>query len=197
MSQHALVVGLTGGIGSGKTTVSDLFASRGIVVVDADIVARDVVAPGEPLLADLADTFGRTILHPNGTLDRAALRKLVFSDPQQKEQLNKLMHPAIRERLITQLAEARSPYVILSAPLLFENNLDAYCMRTLVVDVPEEVQIARTRQRDQVDVAQIEAIMAAQCSREERLQKATEVLDNNLPIDTLEARVEELHQLLD
>ncbi|RUO42898.1 dephospho-CoA kinase [Aliidiomarina taiwanensis] len=194
MTEAQFVVGLTGGIGSGKTTVSDLFATRQIVVVDADLVAREVVEPGEPLLDTLADTFGTDILHPNGRLNRAALRQLVFSDSSKKEQLNQLMHPAIRARLLSQLEEARSPYVILSAPLLFENQLDTYCLRTLVVDVPESVQIERTMQRDDVDLAQVQAIMQAQWSRQQRLDKATEVIDNSLPIDTLDARVEALHQ---
>lgn len=195
MAEKPFVVGLTGGIGSGKTTVSDLFVTRQIVVVDADLVAREVVAPGEPLLAELANTFGSSILQSNGSLNRAALRQLIFSDVSKKERLNQLMHPAIRERLLAQLAEASSAYVILSAPLLFENQLDAYCHRTLLVDVPESVQIERTIQRDGVDLAQVHAIIASQWSRQQRLDKATEVIDNSLPLHTLEARVEALHQL--
>lgn len=193
-----LVIGLTGGIGSGKTTVSNEFATLGITVVDADVIAREVVAPGQPLLAELVQAFGAHILLSEGphkgTLDRAALRQIIFSDERKKQQLNSLMHPAIRQQLLAQLQAAQSAYVILSAPLLFENKLDQYCQRTLVVDVPVSVQIARTQQRDGVSKEQVDAILKAQWSREQRLAKATDVIDNSLPLTTLPNRVAELHR---
>lgn len=192
-----IVIGLTGGIGSGKTTVSNEFAALGITVVDADVIAREVIAPGEPLLAKLVHAFGPHILLSEGphqgSLDRAVLRHIIFSDESKKKQLNSLMHPAIRQRLLAQLQAAESAYVILSAPLLFENNLDQYCQRTLVVDVPVSVQVERTSQRDGVSKKQVEAILNAQWSREQRLAQATDVIDNTLPLTTLPSRVEALH----
>ncbi len=193
-----VVIGLTGGIGSGKTTVSKEFETLGISVVDADVIAREVVAPGEPLLAKLATTFGDHIIINQGpyqgALDRAALRQIVFSNEGKKEQLNALMHPAIRSRLLAQLNKAESAYVILSAPLLFENNLHRYCQRTLVVDVPEAVQLERTMRRDGVTCEQVEAILNAQWSRTQRLAQADDVIDNTLPLTSLPARVRTLHQ---
>jgi|SRR5690554_1762694 len=193
-----VVIGLTGGIGSGKTTVSNEFAALGIKVVDADVIAREVVAPGEPLLSVLAQTFGTDILvndgENKGALNRAALRHIVFADDEKKKLLNSIMHPAIRERLLTHLEAAKSSYVILSAPLLFENQLDQYCHRVLVIDVPEATQIERTKQRDGVSDKQIKAILNSQWSREQRLAKADDVLDNSLPIATLASRVAVLHQ---
>lgn len=193
-----IVIGLTGGIGSGKTTVSQEFEALGISVVDADVIAREVVAPGEPLLAELATTFGDHIIinqgPHQGALDRAALRQIVFSNEGKKEQLNALMHPAIRSRLLAQLNKAESAYVILSAPLLFENHLHRYCQRILVVDVPEAVQLERTMRRDGVTSEQVEAILKAQWSRAQRLAQADDVIDNTLPLTSLPARVRTLHQ---
>lgn len=194
MASFPFILGLTGGIGSGKSTVSTAFEHLGVTVVDADIVAREVVALGEPLLDTLATTFGQDILLADGTLNRAALRQLVFSDRQKKEQLNALMHPAIRTRLFTQLQQAQSSYVILSAPLLFENQLDAYCDRVLLVDLPEPLQIERTLQRDQVSLEQVQAIMQAQWSRTQRRAKADDIFDNSLPLASITERVATLHQ---
>lgn len=193
-SHEPVVIGLTGGIGSGKTTVSNLFARHGIEVVDADEVARQVVAPGKPLLKQLANTFGEDVLQADGSLNRARLRELAFTSNERKAQLNALMHPVIREQLLHQLAVARSPYVLLSAPLLLENNLDRYCQRVLVIDLPEASQKARTLARDQVSAAQIETIMASQCSRTERLQRADDVIDNSGSADLLKDQVNRLHQ---
>lgn len=189
-----VVIGLTGGIGSGKTTVSQEFEALGIIVVDADVIAREVVAPGEPLLAELADRFGAHVLMPDGTLNRAVLREIIFSDVAKKEQLNALIHPVIRHRLITQLSQAKSAYVILSAPLLFENNLDSFCQRNLVVDIPVEVQIERTIGRDGVSKEQVNAILNAQWPRQRRLTKADDIIDNSLPLDSLPERVRTLHK---
>lgn len=188
------IIGVTGGIGAGKTTVTNQFLRLGIEVVDADLIARSVVAPGSPLLKDIQAEFGNSMIKSNGELDRAALRALIFSDETAKTKLNALMHPVIRDQLLAALERAKSSYVILSAPLLFENKLDTLCQRVLVVDVPESEQIARTQARDGVDANQVAAIIAAQISRTERLARADDVIDNTLPITQLAETVSQLHE---
>ena len=188
------VVGVTGGIGSGKSAATAEFEKLGITIVDADVVARQVVMPGTPCLQAIAEHFGNQLLTEGGELNRKALRQRVFSNPQEKEWLNKLLHPAIREEIISQLEQADSPYVILSAPLLLENGLEKYCQRVLVIDVPESLQISRTIQRDDSPKKEVEAIMKAQLSRSERLNKANDVLNNDGSLEQLEQQVLQLHQ---
>lgn len=188
------VVGITGGIGAGKSAVTDIFAGHGITVVDADIVAREVVEPGSETLAKLADAFGRDILLADGSLNRAKMRQLVFIDEQAKQTLNQIIHPAIRAELLVQLQQADSPYVILAAPLLLENGLEKYVSRIVVVDVPEQLQLTRASQRDTVNEEQIAAIMQSQCTREHRLKQADHIIDNSGDISLLPAQVEALHQ---
>ncbi|WP_417448142.1 dephospho-CoA kinase [Idiomarina abyssalis] len=188
------VVGVTGGIGSGKSAATAEFEKLGITVVDADVVARQVVMPGTPCLQAIAEHFGNQLLTEGGELNRKALRQRVFSNPQEKEWLNKLLHPAIREEIISQLEQADSPYVILSAPLLLENGLEKYCQRVLVIDVPESLQISRTIQRDDSPKKEVEAIMKAQLSRSERLEKANDVLNNDGSLKQLKQQVLQLHQ---
>lgn len=188
------VVGVTGGIGSGKSAATAEFEKLGITVVDADVVARQVVMPGTPCLQAIAEHFGNQLLTEGGELNRKALRQRVFSNPQEKEWLNKLLHPAIRQEIISQLEQADSPYVILSAPLLLENGLEKYCQRVLVVDVPESLQISRTIQRDDSPKKEVEAIMKAQLSRSERLEKANDVLNNDGSLEQLKQQVLQLHQ---
>ncbi|MAL84428.1 MAG: dephospho-CoA kinase [Idiomarina sp.] len=188
------VVGVTGGIGSGKSAATAEFEKLGITVVDADVVARRVVMPGTPCLQAIAEHFGNQLLTEGGELNRKALRQRVFSNPREKEWLNKLLHPAIRQELISQLEQADSPYVILSAPLLLENGLEKYCQRVLVVDAPESLQISRTIQRDDSPKKEVEAIMKAQLSRSERLKKANDVLNNDGSLEQLEQQVLQLHQ---
>lgn len=188
------VVGLTGGIGSGKTAVSDRFATRGITIVDADIAARVVVEPGQRALTSIAEHFGEDILTANGELDRAALRARVFADPDERVWLEALLHPRISECIGEQLAAAKSAYAVLVSPLLFESNQVRFTNRVLVVDVPEELQLERTMARDNNDEAQVRAIMAAQASRSDRLEKADDVIVNDADLDSLDARVEDLHQ---
>ena len=188
------VVGVTGGIGSGKSAATAEFEKLGITIVDADVVARQVVMPGTPCLQAIAEHFGNQLLTEGGELNRKALRQRVFSNPQEKEWLNKLLHPAIREEIISQLEQADSPYVILSAPLLLENGLEKYCQRVLVIDVPESLQISRTIQRDDSPKKEVEAIMKAQLSRSERLKKANDVLNNDGSLEQLEQQVLQLHQ---
>jgi len=187
------ILGLTGGIGAGKTLVSNHLASLGIEIVDADVIARDVVAIGSDGLNAIEQHFGKTILLDDGSLNRAKLRDIIFADSEQKSWLNNLLHPLIRQNITEQLTNANSPYVVLSAPLLFENKLDALCDHTLLVDVPVEVQLARTATRDSVSTEQVKNIIAAQMSREDKLQKADSVLDNHRDISSVLIDVEELH----
>jgi len=189
-----LVIGLTGGIGSGKTAVSDRFKAKGITVVDADVVSREVVEPGTPALAKIAAHFGDGVIQADGALDRAALRKKVFQDETERKWLEKLLHPAIGESIFNQLANAKSPYAIFVSPLLIETSQYQMAERVIVVDVPVETQIERTVTRDNNDEAQVKAIIAAQASREQRLAKAHDVIVNDQGLAHLDAEVERLHQ---
>lgn len=188
------VLGLTGGIGSGKTTVSDLFASHGIKVVDADVIARHIVDKDTPALAAVTERYGEQALQQDGALNRAWLREKIFAEPDEKLWLNELTHPLIREQILEQLEAADSPYVILSAPLLVENNLTQFCDRVLVVDVSEQTQRERTLTRDNVSAEQIEQILAAQATRQERLDAADDVINNDGSLQDLAPQVAKLHQ---
>lgn len=188
------IIGLTGGIGSGKTAVSDRFAALGIKVVDADVCARVVVEPGKPALALIAEHFGHDVLDSNGALDRARLRQIVFADDNERKWLESLLHPLIFEEMWNQLQSATSPYAILVSPLLIEGGQTAICQRVLVVDVPEDIQLARTMARDANSAEQVKAIMAAQTSRMARLEKADDVIVNDSDLASLQLAVDELHQ---
>ena len=188
------VVGLTGGIGSGKSTVADLFARRGIVLVDADIIAREVVMPGEPALEKIIEHFGGELRCPDGTLDRPALRQRIFADEAARRWLEALLHPLIRHRTLEQLRAAPSPYVLLVSPLLLETDQRQLADHILVVDADEATQVARTMARDQNSEAQVRAILDAQLSRDERLARADSVIDNRGTPAQLEAAVEALHK---
>lgn len=190
------VVGLTGGIGSGKSTVARLFGALGVHWVDADDVAREVVEPGTPALEQIAEHFGRDILLPDGGLDRAALRRVVFDSPEERAWLEGLLHPVIREELVRQLhpADYALPYVLLVSPLLLETDQHQLVDKVVVVDVPVDVQIERTMARDDNAREQVQRIIDAQIPREQRLQKADEVVDNNRPVSGVERRVDELHR---
>ncbi|CED62052.1 Putative uncharacterized protein [Moritella viscosa] len=187
------VVGLTGGIASGKTTVADLIASEGINLVDADIVAREVVAIGSNGLKQISAHFGERILLDDGRLNRPLLREKIFSDNANKQWLNNLLHPMIRAELLAQLAASKSAYTLLVVPLLVENNLTTLCNHVLVVDVEEQVQIDRTMARDKVSLQQVNAILKSQASREQRLAAADSVVVNN-DRQQLEQDVAVLHQ---
>ena len=190
----AFVVGLTGGIGCGKSTVTDLFTALGVQHVDADIVAREVVMPGTPCLQAITQHFGSEILQPDGSLNRAMLRQRVFTDAASKTWLEQLLHPAIRQQILVQLQALTSPYALLVAPLLLENKLNQYVQRVLVIDLPESMQLQRAMARDNADEQQIKAIMAAQISRSERLKLANDIISNdNTPAD-LAPLVAKLHQ---
>ncbi|HHQ4557129.1 dephospho-CoA kinase [Aeromonas hydrophila] len=189
------VVAITGGIGSGKTTVANQFAELGIEVVDADVIAREVVEPGTPALAAIAAHFGSEVITPAGQLNRRRLRERVFTDPQAKSWLNALLHPLIRTEMQRQCAAARSPYCLLVVPLLVENRLTALANRVLVIDVDEATQIERTCRRDGVSHEQAQAILAAQASRAERLAAADDVLDNqNGTPEAIKSRILALHE---
>ncbi|MBV7437819.1 dephospho-CoA kinase [Aeromonas encheleia] len=189
------VVAITGGIGSGKTTVANQFATLGIEVIDADLIAREVVEPGTPALTAIANHFGPGILDEQGRLDRRVLRERIFSEPAAKHWLNALLHPLIRSEMLRQCAAASSPYCLLVVPLLVENRLMALADRVLVIDVDEATQIERTCRRDGVSRAQAEAILAAQASRAERLAVADDVLDNQSGTsETILARILALHE---
>lgn len=190
-----LRVGLTGGIGSGKSTVAAAFAELGITVVDADVVARDVVAPGTDALVQISAHFGPQVLTADGQLDRGQLRQIVFADAAAKTWLNQLLHPLIRQQMLRELDGAASAYSILVAPLLLENQLHLLVDKVLVVDVTPETQLQRTMHRDNNSAELVQAIMAAQCSRNERLAAADFVIDNEAPPDSLTGEVAKLHQI--
>ena len=189
------IIGLTGGIGSGKTAASDYFAlNYGIEVVDADIVAREVVMQGQPALQAIADYFGADILLEDGSLNRAALRHIVFADPQQRKVLESITHPAIRAMIQHKLSMSTSAYTLLVSPLLFESGQYQFAHRNLVIDVSEELQWQRASARDNVSAEQIKQIMAAQLSREERLKRADDIAINNGDLAYLHLQLDELHQ---
>jgi len=191
-----VVIGLTGGIGSGKSTVARQFGSLGVHWVDADDVAREVVEPSMPALTVIADHFGQDILTEEGALDRARLRQIVFEQPEQRAWLESLLHPIIREELTRQLhpTDYTLPYVLLVSPLLLETDQNKLVESVLVVDVPVDVQIERTMARDTNSREQIERIIAAQMPREQRVAKADAVIDNNQPTDKVSAEVRALHE---
>ncbi|KZN47298.1 dephospho-CoA kinase [Pseudoalteromonas luteoviolacea] len=189
------ILGLTGGIGSGKTAATNFFQTLGIEVVDADIVAREVVQPNTPGLNAITAHFDSDILTSDGQLNRAKLREIIFNDEKQKSWLNKLLHPLIREKILSQLNAAKSSYCILCAPLLFENGLQSYCQKTLLIDVPESVQIARTKARDNVSQAQVQNIIAAQMGREEKCRLADYIVNNDKELADLQSELLSLHQI--
>ncbi|MGE6168762.1 dephospho-CoA kinase [Aeromonas media] len=189
------VVAITGGIGSGKTTIANQFAALGIEVVDADLIAREVVAPGTPALAAIVNHFGPEILTEQGLLDRRVLRERIFSDPAAKSWLNALLHPIIRSEMLRQCAAVSSPYCLLVVPLLVENRLTELADRVLVIDVDEATQIERTCRRDGVSREQAQAILASQANRSERLAMADDVLDNQSgTTETIRERILALHE---
>lgn len=189
------VVGLTGGIGSGKSAVSERFEALGICIVDADLASRAVLAPGTPAVAQIAERFGPHLVREDGSLDRAALRQAVFADPEARRWLEALTHPLIGAYQRERLAAADSPYAVLVSPLLVESGQARRCNRVLVVDVPEALQIERTMRRDGNSEAQVRAILAAQASRQQRLAAADDVIVNDRDLAHLDAEVAKLHKL--
>lgn len=192
------VIGLTGGIGSGKSTIANIFSALNVPIIDADIVAREVVAKGSPLLDKIVEHFGKSILNAQGELNRTALRLKVFQNEEEKVWLNNLLHPAIRQTMLQQLEQMQSDYVLWVVPLLIENNLTTYCDRILVIDVLPEIQLERASQRDNSNVETIKQIMQAQVNRKTRLSYADDIIENNLSLvenqESLTKQVEQLHQ---
>ena len=190
----SFVVGLTGGIGCGKSTVTQMFADLGVQAVDADVVAREVVQVGSDCLQQITQRFGSGILLENTELNRPLLRQRIFNNPEEKAWLEALLHPAIRQQLLAQLAALTSPYALLVAPLLLENKLNQYVQRVLVIDLPEALQLSRAMQRDNTDEQHIKAIMAAQLPRTARLKLADDIITNDSSIAELAPQVAALHQ---
>ena len=189
-----MIIGLTGGIGSGKTAVSDSFESLGIDVVDADLASRVVVQKGKPCLLKIAQHFGEDILTKEAELDRAKLREIIFKSEEEKNWLESLLHPAIANQIKDELNASKSPYTILVSPLLLETNQKDFCSKVLAVDVPVETQIERTLKRDGVSKEQVQAIINSQISRNDRLNLADEVIVNDGTLEDLEIAVKILHE---
>jgi dephospho-CoA kinase len=187
-------IGLTGGIACGKTTVANLFAALGVPIIDTDLIAREVVAPGTPLLAQVAERFGPTVLAPDGSLDRRELRSRVFADPAERRWLEELTHPAIRDLTDARCNAAAGPYSIVAIPLLVETGGAARFDRVLVVDCEPELQLARLLARDGMTREEAQRMLAAQATREERLAVADDVIRNDADIASLRDQVEQLHR---
>ncbi|MDF3937072.1 dephospho-CoA kinase [Pseudomonas citronellolis] len=187
------ILGLTGGIGSGKSAAAAHFTSLGVHMVDADHAARWVVEPGRPALANIVERFGEAMLLPDGTLNRAALRERIFQSAEERRWLEQLLHPLIGQEIAAHLARAESPYAILVSPLLVESGQSRMTQRVLVVDTPEHLQLERTVRRDSVPEEQVRAILKVQAQREERLKHADDVLLNDSDLGHLQREVERLH----
>ena len=189
-------VGLTGGIGSGKSSVAERFAARGIKVVDADAISHRLTAAGGGAIEAIRAAFGDEMITPEGALDRARMRALVFADPQAKRRLEAILHPLIAAEAEREIASAGSPYVVHMIPLLVERgNARRRFDRVLVVDFPEETQIARVMARSGLKREEVEAIMATQATRAERLAQADDIVDNSGPLENLDAQVQRLHEM--
>lgn len=188
-----LKIGLTGGIGSGKSTVCHLFQELGVSIIDADIVARQLVEPGLPALIQLVEHFGRQILNADGSLNRATLRDLVFTDPDKKRQLEGILHPLVYSRIAAEIAQLQGNYCIVAVPLLLETGQAHSVDRVLVVDCSVEAQLARVISRDKLGKDQVLAIIASQIPREQRLTLADDVIDNSATPLQLAEQVKRLH----
>lgn len=188
-----LVVGLTGGIGSGKSAAGAVFSRLGVPVIDADIIARELVVKGEPALAEIVAAFGQDILDAGGGLDRAALRQRVFADAAERQRLEAILHPRIRREIQRRISHVEAPYCVVVIPLLLEAGQTDLVDRVLVIDLPEHTQISRVAARDRLSQEQIPAILKAQASRETRLAAADDIIDNSGEPAELERQVHRLH----
>ncbi|MCP3673592.1 MAG: dephospho-CoA kinase [Gammaproteobacteria bacterium] len=195
MSSDKLVIGLTGGIGSGKSAAATLFEQLGVTIVDADIASRKVVEPGSYALQQLVEHYGSDILTPEtpSELDRQKLRNIIFSNPDERQWLNNLLHPLIRDYMNEEVANAQSHYVIKVIPLLVESKLQQQVDRVLVIDVPEETQIQRVTYRDMVSISDTKKILKSQASREQRLIASDDIIINDTTIENLEVAVKKMH----
>jgi dephospho-CoA kinase len=188
-----LRIGLTGGIASGKTVVADMFAELGAVIIDTDLIAREVVMPGQPALDEIRDEFGPDVIGPDGSLDRRAMRKRVFEDEPLRLRLEEILHPRIRDETFRQASKAGGAYQVIVVPLLAESPLKDYVDRILVVDCDEDTQVSRLLERDAETMEQARRILAAQASREERLAIADDVIDNSRSLEETRRQVAALH----
>jgi dephospho-CoA kinase len=189
-----LKIGLTGGIGSGKTAASDRFAQLGAEVIDTDLLSRELVEPGQPALEEIVSTFGAQILGSDGRLDRQRLGQLVFGNPEARQRLEAILHPRIRATMLARAEHSQAPYVVFVIPLLLETGQQALVDRVLLIDVPEHLQRARVAARDGLDHAQITGILQAQTDRTTRLRNADDVVCNDGDIAKLHAAIEKLHR---
>lgn len=187
------LVGLTGGIGSGKSTVATLFARHGVPVLDADEIGRELVAPNQPCLDKIVAEFGAEVLSPSGELDRAGLRRRIFTDERARKRLEAILHPAILAEMQARAAQLTAPYALFVIPLLFEAGQQHYVDRVLVVDAPTTLQRARVKQRSGLSDADIDRIFAAQWSRDARLAGADDVIHNDGPLEQLTPQITDLH----
>lgn len=190
-----LVIGLTGGIASGKSTVAELFQALAVPVIDADAVAREVVTPGEPAWAEIKRIFGPGVIKSTGELDRAKLRQLIFTEAVERKRLEHILHPIIHARMLQALENLAAPYAILMVPLLLESDQDYPISRILVVDAPEVLQRQRAALRDGRDAARtLNGIVSAQSGRSERLARADDIIDNTGSLEDLRVQVDQLHR---
>lgn len=192
-ARKPLRVGLTGGIASGKSTVADMFAELGVPVIDTDVIAREVVEPGQPALEEIRDSFGKEVIADDGSLDRAAMRRRVFADDNARRRLEAILHPRIRESAMQQADLAGGAYQLIVVPLLAESPMRQAMDRILVVDCDVDAQVARLLERDAETEDQARRIIGAQASREQRLAIADEVIRNDGPISETRRQVERLH----
>ena len=192
-NSETFVVVLTGGIASGKTAVSDLFAQRGVPVIDTDQIAREIVEPGRPALKRIAEAFGQEFLGADGRLDRKKMRNAIFSSPQQKNRLESILHPEIASEVDQLIAQVKASWCILVVPLLAETRLFSWIDRVLVVDVEESVQIERVMARDKISQEQAQSIMDAQTNRRQRLSMADDILNNSGSLAQLQVKVDKLY----
>ncbi len=190
-----LKIGLTGGIGCGKTTVAKVFEQLKIPVIDADRIAHQLVAIGQPALVRIRQEFGSDAFNPDGSLNRQMLRELIFSDPKQKQRLESILHPLVYQSIQEKLKQLNSPYCIICIPLLFETNMTRFVDRILVVDCPVETQIERVRKRDNMTMERIQSIIDSQVSRAFRKEHADDLIDNSETNDRLAEEVKKLHNL--
>ena len=190
-----LTVALTGGIGSGKTTVCELFSELGTPIIDTDLIARELVLPGQEALNEISAYFGQDTLSPDGSLNRKALASKTFSNSKNRTHLESILHPKIRSRVERTIHTLDAPYVIIAIPLLIETSQQTNYDRVLVVDCEEQQQIQRTLSRDQRSIDEINNIMAAQVNRQQRLECADDIIENKLDIEFLRSQVQELHRL--
>ena len=189
-----LIIGLTGGIGSGKSTVADLFAGLDVPIIDMDQIARQVVEPGQPALLQITQTFGNELIDAEGKLKRQQLSQIIFDSEEKRHQLEAILHPIIREETERQLAQLEAPYCIVVIPLLLESYQRSLVNRILVVDAPEDIQIARTMQRDGISAKQAEKILASQVDRQSRLNAADDIINNSGELGALRHQVNKLDQ---